>query len=239
MADSLFPNRYDHENFMKHSKKYLEAKSKVDKNKFYSLDEALNLIKEIAKAKFDESVEAHIRLGIDPAKGEQQVRATVVLPHGAGKTKKVAVFTENEKEAQESSADIFGGKELIEKIKNTGAIDFDVAVAAPEIMKDLAVIAKILGPKGLMPSPKSETVSKNIKKTVEELKKGKITFKNDETCNLHQFIGKVSWDIEKLRENYQAFLDAVKKARPSGVKGTYIKQIVLCSTMGPGLKIIV
>ena len=224
---------------MKKSKRYLTAASKVDKTKFYSLDEALNLIKEIAKAKFDESIEAHIRLGIDASKGEQQIRATVVLPHGAGKTKKVAVFSDNEKEVAESGADLSGGKELIEKIKNTGVIDFDVAVATPEIMKDMATIAKILGPKGLMPSPKNETVSKNIKKTVEELKKGKITFKNDETCNLHQFIGKVSWPVEKIKENYEVFLEAVKKAKPSGVKGAYIKQIVLCSTMGPGVKIMV
>jgi len=228
-----------HENFMKKSKRYLTAASKVDKTKFYSLDEALNLIKEIAKAKFDESIEAHIRLGIDASKGEQQIRATVVLPHGAGKTKKVAVFSDNEKEVAESGADLSGGKELIEKIKNTGVIDFDVAVATPEIMKDMATIAKILGPKGLMPSPKNETVSKNIKKTVEELKKGKITFKNDETCNLHQFIGKVSWPVEKIKENYEIFFEAVKKAKPSGVKGAYIKQIVLCSTMGPGVKIMV
>ena len=224
---------------MKKSKRYLTAASKVDKTKFYSLDEALNLIKEIAKAKFDESIEAHIRLGIDASKGEQQIRATVVFPHGAGKTKKVAVFSDNEKEVAESGADLSGGKELIEKIKNTGVIDFDVAVATPEIMKDMATIAKILGPKGLMPSPKNETVSKNIKKTVEELKKGKITFKNDETCNLHQFIGKVSWPVEKIKENYEIFFEAVKKAKPSGVKGAYIKQIVLCSTMGPGVKIMV
>ena len=224
---------------MKKSKRYLTAASKVDKTKFYSLDEALNLIKEIAKAKFDESIEAHIRLGIDASKGEQQIRATVILPHGAGKTKKVAVFSDNEKEVAESGADLSGGKELIEKIKNTGVIDFDVAVATPEIMKDMATIAKILGPKGLMPSPKNETVSKNIKKTVEELKKGKITFKNDETCNLHQFIGKVSWPVEKIKENYEIFFEAVKKAKPSGVKGAYIKQIVLCSTMGPGVKIMV
>lgn len=224
---------------MKTSKRMTEALSNVDKNKSYTLEEALTLIKQIAKAKFDESIEAHVRLGIDPAKGEQQVRATVVLPHGSGKTKKVAVFTDNEKEGQESGADLFGGKELIEKIKNTGVIDFDVAVATPEIMKDLSVIAKVLGPKGLMPSPKTETVSKNIKKTVEELKKGKITFKNDETCNVHQFVGKVSWDVKNITENYQAFMDALKKAKPSGVKGAYIKQIVLCSTMGPGIKIAV
>lgn len=222
---------------MKKTKRMLEAESKIDKNKFYTLEEALTLIKEVSKAKFDESIEAHVRLGIDPSKGEQQIRATVVLPHGAGKVKKVAVFTENEKEAQECGADIYGGKELIEKIKNSGVVEFDVAVATPEIMKDMALIAKILGPKGLMPSPKTETVTKNIKKTVEELKKGKITFKNDETANVHQFIGKISWDLNKLTENYNVFMEALKKVKPSGVKGAYIKQIVLCSTMGPGLKV--
>jgi large subunit ribosomal protein L1 len=222
---------------MKKSKRMSEAESKVDKNKFYTLDEALTLIKEVSKTKFDESVEAHIRLGIDPAKGEQQIRANVVLPHGAGKVKKVAVFTENEKEGAESGADVYGGKELIEKIKNTGVIEFDIAVASPEIMRDLSSIAKILGPKGLMPSPKNETVSKNIKKSVEELKKGKITFKNDETANVHQFIGKVSWDLIKLTENYNTFMEALKKVKPSGVKGAYITQVVLCSSMGPGIKI--
>lgn len=256
MGDSPVPNRYNHKiitffiriirtkfviirNKMKKSKRMLEAESKIDKNKFYSLDEALTLIKEVSKTKFDESVEAHIRLGIDPSKGEQQIRANVVLPHGAGKVKRVAVFTENEKEAIDAGADIYGGKELIEKIKNTGVIEFDIALASPEIMKDMASIAKILGPKGLMPSPKNETVSKNIKKSVEELKKGKITFKNDETANIHQFIGKVSWNLVKLTENYNAFMEALKKAKPSGVKGAYITQIVLCSSMGPGVKIIV
>ncbi len=208
-----------------------------DQNKSYPIDEAFKLVKENAKAKFDESVEVHIRLGIDPKKGEQQVRATAVLPHGTGKTKKIAVFTENEKEAKEAGADIVGGKELIQKIKTKGVIDFDIAVATPEIMKDLAQIAKILGPKGLMPSPKSETVTKNVKKIVKDLKGGKITFKNDETSNIHQAIGKVSWDTKKLKENFEAFLEAVKRARPAGVKGSYIKQVVLCSTMGPGVKV--
>lgn len=254
MGDSLVQDRYNHKiitffiriirtkfviirNKMKKSKRMTEAESKVDKNKFYSLDEALTLIKEISKTKFDESIEAHVRVGIDPAKGEQQIRVNVVLPHGAGKVKKVAVFTDNEAEAKESGADIYGGKELIEKIKNTGVLDFDIAVASPEIMRDMASIAKILGPKGLMPSPKNETVSKNIKKSVEELKKGKITFKNDETANIHQFIGKVSWDLVKLTENYNTFMEALKKAKPSGIKGAYITQIVLCSSMGPGVKI--
>ncbi len=209
----------------------------IDKNKFYPLDEAIKLVKENAKAKFDESVEVHFCLGLDPAKGEQQVRGTCVLPHGTGKSKKIAVFTENEKEAQETGAEIVGGQDLIAKIKTTGVVDFEVAVATPLIMKELAQIAKILGPKGLMPSPKNETVTKNIKKTVEELKKGKITFKNDETSNVHQVLGKVSWEAQKLKENFEAFLAAVRKVKPSGVKGVYIKQAVLCSTMGPGVKI--
>jgi len=211
-------------------------KLNFDQNNAYSIEEAVKLVKDNAKAKFDESVEVHIRIGIDPKKGEQQVRATVVLPHGTGKSKRVAVFTENETEAKEAGADIFGGKELINKIKAGGSLDFDVAVATPEMMKEIASIAKILGPRGLMPSPKNETVVKDIKKAAKQLKGGKINFKNDETSNIHQIIGKVSWDINKLKENYQTFVDAVKKAKPSGVKGVYIKQIVLCSTMGPSVK---
>lgn len=224
---------------MKRSKRYLTAKAKVDKNKLYSLAEALDLIKENAKVKFEESLEAHARLGTDPSKGEQQVRATVVLPHGTGKTKKIAVFTDNEKEAAEAGADIFGGKELINKIKTTGVIDFEVAIATPEMMKELAVVAKILGPKGLMPSPKNETVTANIKKAVSDLKGGKVVFRSDETCNVHQLLGKISWDKNKLTENFNSFMEALRKAKPSGVKGTYLKQVVLCSTMGPGIKIIV
>ena len=213
------------------------AKSKVEKSKLYSLDEALVLIKETAKAKFDESLEVHIRLGTDPKKGEQQVRATVVLPHGTGKSKKIAVFTENEKEAKEAGADIVGGKELINKIKTTGVIDFEIAVATPEMMKELAIVAKILGPKGLMPSPKNETVTNNIKKAVSDLKGGKIVFKTDENSNVHQLLGKVSWPEATLKENYETFMEALKKAKPSGIKGVYLKQVVLCSTMGPGVKI--
>jgi len=222
---------------MKKSKRMMMAKSKVEKSKLYSLDEALVLIKETAKAKFDESLEVHIRLGTDPKKGEQQVRATVVLPHGTGKSKKIAVFTENEKEAKEAGADIVGGKELINKIKTTGVIDFEIAVATPEMMKELAIVAKILGPKGLMPSPKNETVTNNIKKAVSDLKGGKIVFKTDENSNVHQLLGKVSWPEATLKENYETFMEALKKAKPSGIKGVYLKQVVLCSTMGPGVKI--
>ncbi len=212
-------------------------KNNFDKSKAYPIDEALKLLKENAKAKFDESVEVHVRLGIDPAKGEQQIRSSVVLPHGTGKSKRVAVFTENEKEAKEAGADIFGGKELIDKIRTTNVIDFDVAVATPEMMKELSSVAKILGPKGLMPSPKNETVTKDIKKAVTELKGGKITFKNDETCNIHQLVGKISWETNKLKENFEVLLGAIRKAKPAGVKGVYLKQAVICSSMGPGIKV--
>ena len=201
-----------------------------------TIQEALENIKKDAKAKFDESIEVHICTAIDPKKGEQQLRSICVLPHGTGKTKRVAVFTENEKEAKEAGADIVGGKELIQEIKNKNIINFDIAVATPDMMKDLAVIAKVLGPKGLMPSPKNETVVKDIIKAVKELKGGKIAFKNDETSNIHQIIGKVSWDVEKLLENYNAFMSAINKAKPAGIKGTFIKSITVCSTMGKGVR---
>lgn len=212
-------------------------KANFDREKAYSFDEAFKIVKDNASAKFDESIEVHIRTGIDPKKGEQQIRSTVALPHGTGKTKKIAVFTENEKEAKAAGADIVGGKDLINQIKNKGTIDFEIAVATPEMMKELSQIAKILGPKGLMPSPKNETVTKDVAKTVKELKGGKITFKNDETSNIHQMIGKVSWGNEKLKENFEVFMKAVNKAKPGGIKGDFIKQVVLCSTMGPGVKV--
>lgn len=214
-------------------------KKEIKDDKLYSIDEAFKLVKENARAKFDESVEVHVRLGIDPKKGEQQVRGTVVLPHGTGKSKKIAVFTQNEKEAKAAGADIIGGSELIKEIKNKGTIDFDVAVATSDMMKELAQVAKILGPKGLMPSPKNETITKDIKKTVTELKGGKITFKNDDTSNIHQMIGKVSWDEKKLKENFEALIEAVKKVRPGGVKGEFIRQLVICSSMGKGIRIMI
>ncbi len=208
-----------------------------EKETIYSFDEALKLVKDNASAKFDESLEVHIRTGIDPKKGEQQVRSTCILPHGTGKTKKVAVFTENEKEAKDAGADVVGGKELIAEIKSKGAIDFEIAVATPEMMRELAQIAKILGPKGLMPSPKNETVTKDVPKTVKELKGGKVAFKNDETSNIHQVIGKISWDESKLKENYEVFLSQVTKAKPATIKGIYVRAISICSTMGPGVKV--
>lgn len=211
--------------------------SQIDVAKVYSIDEALTLVRVLPKARFDESVEIHLHLGTDAQKTEQQVKGTVVLPHGTGKTKKIAVFTESPEEAKSAGADIVGGKELIEKIKTTGKIDFEVAITTPDMMKELAKVAKILGPKGLMPSPKNETVTNNVKKTIEEMKKGKITFKSDDTCNLHQIVGKLSWDLNKLKENIKAYLEAVRKAKPQGVKGDYIKKTVLCTTMGRAIKI--
>jgi len=208
--------------------------------KKYNINEALELIKKNAKAKFDESVDVHLKLGIDVKKGDQQVRGVVVLPHGSGKIKKIAVFSEKEDEIKEITkmGIIAGGDDLIEEIKKTGKCDFEVVVATPEIMKNLAKIARILGPKGLMPNPKTETVTTNIKKTIEELQKGKVTFKNDDSGNIHQAIGKVSWSIEKLKENIEAFLGVIKKSKPLKSKGVYFKNIAVCSTMGKGVKII-
>ena len=213
--------------------------AKVEKNKIYSIDEAIKLVKETSGVKFDASVEVHANLGIDPKKGEEQIRATVNMPHGTGKTKKIAAFVspEKEKEAKDAGADMVCGEEEIKKIKDTGKFDFELAVTTPDMMPKLAAIAKVLGPKGLMPNPKTETVSPNLKKMIEELKKGKVTFKNDDTSNIHQSIGKVSFTEEQLKENLTAFIEALKKAKPATSKGTFIKNLVICSAMGPAIRI--
>lgn len=221
-------------------KKYLETMKLIDPKKIYAPTEAIDLVKKTAKTKFDGSIEVHMHLGIDPKKGEQSVRGTVVMPHATGQTKRVAVFTVVHADAaKKAGADLVGGKELIAEIKSSGKCDFDVAVADPSMMKEIAMIAKVLGPKGLMPSPKNETVTDKIEKTVMELKRGKITFKNDDTGNVHQSIGKVSLDTAKLVDNFVAFLDAVKKAKPASAKGSYVQSVTVCSTMGPGIRIAV
>lgn len=235
---SLATGHSYHTKNMKRGKKYSSIAEKIEKNRIYSTEEAFNLLRECKVAKFDESVEVHMKLSLDTKKGDQQVRGAVVLPNGIGKVKKIAVVTSTKaNEAKEAGADFIGAEEFIEKIKQGKVDGFDVLVATPEIMPKLASVAKILGPRGLMPSPKTETVTDKIKETVEILKKGKISFKNDSNGVVHQVIGKVSFDAKKLEENYNSFLDAVQKAKPAGVKGKYILSISVCSTMGPGIKI--
>lgn len=221
------------------SKRMDDLVAKVDKTKVYTLDEAIALVKDTSNVKFDASVEVHARLGIDTKKSDQQIRATVVLPHGTGKTKRIAAFVgpNDEKAATAAGADLVLDEEDIKKIKDTGKIDFDIAVATPEMMPKLAVAARVLGPKGLMPNPKTDTVDKDVTKMIEALKKGKAAFKNDETGNIHQLVGKVSFDNTKLANNIKAFLEALQKAKPAGTKGTYIKSLYLTSAMGPSVKV--
>jgi len=224
---------------MPRSKRYVELKKLVDAKKLYSPAEAIELAKKTAKTKFDGSLEVHLRLGIDISKSDQQVRTTVVLPHSTGKTKRIAAFVtaDKEKDAKDAGAEIVGAEELIEEIAQTGKVDFDVAVATPDMMPKLAKVAKILGPKGIMPNPKTDTVGPNVKKMVEELKRGKVTIKNDSTGNIHQALGKVTLDSKDLLENFEAVLAAIKKNKPAGAKGTFIKNVVITSTMGPGIKV--
>lgn len=217
-------------------KRLNEVSQLVDKKKLYTLVEATELVKQTAKAKFDETVELHIKLGIDPKQSDQIVRGTVTLPHGIGKTRKVAVITKGEKqaEAKEAGADLIGGDDLIEDISK-GSLDFDILVATPDIMKDLSKVAKILGPKGLMPNPKAGTVTFEIGNTVKELKKGRVEYKNDSYGIIHCSVGKVSFDKEKLADNIKTLFEAVAKAKPSSSKGQYIKSVAISSTMGPGI----
>ncbi|MCK5085118.1 50S ribosomal protein L1 [Candidatus Parcubacteria bacterium] len=224
---------------MNKSKRYKNIKEKLDITKTYEIDEAIKMLIANSNVKFDESVEIHFRTNLDPKQADQQIRGTIVLPHGTGKEKKIAVFAEGDqaKEAEDAGADLVGGEDLIAKIKKTKETDFDIAVATPDMMRKLATVAKILGPKGLMPSPKTETVSTDIKKTVQQLKKGKLNFKNDETGNIHQMVGKISFGEDKLKENITAFVQIIRDSKPSGAKGDYIKNIVVTSTMGVGIKI--
>jgi len=224
---------------MPRGKKYVAAKLLVDRKKLYAPIDAVELVKKTSTSKFDGAIEAHLNLGIDVKKGDQQVRSTIIFPHSAGKTKKVIAFVaaDKEKDAKDAGADIVGAETLIDEIAKSGKMDFDVAVATPDMMPKLAKIAKILGPAGLMPNPKTDTVGPNVKKMVEEIKKGKVAFKNDATANLHLAIGKVSMDAKDVLANFVTLIESVKKAKPSSSKGTYIKSVTLKATMGPGVKV--
>lgn len=220
-------------------KNYQAAAVLVDKKKAHTLVEALELIARFPARKFDETVELHIRLGIDPKKGDQQVRSTLVLAHSVGKPKKIIAFVSGADEAiaKEAGADIIGGEELIDEITKSGKINFDIAVATPSMMPKLAKLAKTLGPKGLMPNPKTDTVSANVKQMISELRRGKVAFKNDDTGNLHIPVGKRSLTTDQLMENLNAALDVIKRVKPSSSKGTYIKSAFLTTTMGPAIKL--
>ena len=223
--------------YMKRGKRYNLVAEKRSEEKV-TLEDAVAFAKDGASAKFDESVEVHVRLNIDPKKGEQAVRGSVTLPHGTGKEVKVGVITEDKsEEAKKAGADVVGGQELIDKIKAGDLPDVDVLVATPDMMPKLAPAARVLGPRGLMPSPKTDTVTPNVEAAIESLKKGKSSFKNDNTGNIHQVIGKASFDAEKLVENYKAFMDAVEACKSEAHKGQLIVGINMCSTMGPSAKI--
>ncbi|GIV97312.1 MAG: 50S ribosomal protein L1 [Herpetosiphonaceae bacterium] len=225
----------------KHGKKYLAAVAKVDLSRHYTPEEAVELVKETSYTNFDATVEAHLRLGIDPRHADQQVRSTASLPHGTGKQVRVLVFAQGEGElrAREAGADIVGGDELIQRIEKENFLDFDVAVATPDMMGKVGRLGRILGRRGLMPNPKSGTVvqSADLPRVINEVKRGKVEFRNDKTGLLHVAIGKVSFSKEQILDNFAALMEAVKAAKPSGAKGTYIKSVTLTSTMGPGIKV--
>lgn len=224
---------------MKRGKNYVSAASAIDKTKQYEAAEALDLVISGSKAKFDETVEAHFRLGVDGRNADQQVRGVVVLPHGTGKSVKVLVIAKGEKakEAEEAGADFVGAEDIIEKIQKENWVDFDVCITTPDMMGLVGRIARILGPKGLMPNPKSGTVTMDVKKAISDVKAGKVEYRLDKTNNIHVIIGKVSFGKEKLAENFEVILAAINKARPAAAKGTYIKSATLATTMGPGVKV--
>ena len=224
---------------MKKGKKYTEAAKLIDRTMAYDTAEAVALVKKAATAKFDETVEAHIRTGCDGRHAEQQIRGAVVLPHGTGKTVRVLVFAKGDKanEAEAAGADYVGGEELIPKIQNEGWFEFDVVVATPDMMGVVGRLGRVLGPKGLMPNPKAGTVTMDVTKAINEIKAGKIEYRLDKTNIVHVPVGKVSFTEEQLADNFQAIMDAIVKAKPSSLKGTYLKNITLASTMGPGVKV--
>ena len=224
---------------MKRGKKYLEAAKTIEKGNLYDVAEAVSLVKKTAVAKFDETIEAHIRTGCDGRHADQQIRGAVVLPHGTGKKVRILVFAKDAKaeEAQAAGADYVGGMELIEKIQKENWFEFDVVVATPDMMGVVGRIGRVLGPKGLMPNPKAGTVTMDVTKAVQDIKAGKIEYRLDKTNIIHAPVGKASFTEEQLTENFQTLIEAINKARPAAVKGQFLKSVVLTSTMGPSVKI--
>lgn len=224
---------------MKRGKKYIEAAKLVDRAALYEAQVAMELVQKAAIAKFDETVEAHIKLGVDSRHADQQVRGAVVLPHGTGKTVRVLVFAKGDKakEAEEAGADFVGAEELIPKIQNEGWLDFDVVVATPDMMAVVGRLGRVLGPKGLMPNPKAGTVTPDVTKAIADIKAGKIEYRLDKTNIIHVPIGKVSFGTQKLLDNFHTLMNAVIKAKPAAAKGQYLKSVAVSSTMGPGIKI--
>ena len=224
---------------MKHGKKYTEAAKTVDRATLYDPEEAIALVKKTATAKFDETIEVHIRTGCDGRHADQQIRGAVVLPHGTGKSVRVLVFAKGAKadEATAAGADFVGADDLIPKIQNEGWLDFDVVVATPDMMGVVGRLGKVLGPKGLMPNPKSGTVTMDIQKAIEDIKAGKVEYRLDKSNIVHVPVGKASFTEEQLKDNFEALVGAIVKARPAAVKGQYMKSVILASTMGPGVKV--
>ncbi len=225
---------------MKHGKNYQDSVKAFDLSKQYEASEAINVMLGTAKAKFDETIELHVRLGVDPRQADQQVRGVLVLPHGTGKTKRVLVIAKGAKAdaAAAAGADYVGAEELIAKIQNDNWFDFDVMITTPDMMGMVGRIGRVLGPKGLMPNPKSGTVTMDVEKAIKEVKAGKVEYRLDKTAIIHCPIGKKSFGAEKLTENYTALMDAIIKAKPAAAKGTYLKSVTLASTMGPGVKVL-
>jgi len=223
----------------KRGKKYLESKKAYDSTKEYELEEALKIVEQSAKAKFDETVELHLKLGVDSRHADQQVRGTIILPHGTGKTQKILAFVKEDRidEAIEAGADYAGGAELAEKIQKENWLDFDVVIATPDMMATVGKVARILGPQGLMPNPKTGTVTMDVKQAIEEVKAGKVEYRTDKANLIHVPTGKVSFGNEKLAENIRALLTAVVKDKPAAAKGRYIRSVTVTSTMGPGVKL--
>ena len=225
---------------MKYGKKYVDSLKAFDRSKQYEVEEAIDIVLNSAKAKFDETIEFHTRLGVDPRQADQQVRGVLVLPNGTGKTKRVVVIAKGAKAdaAAAAGADYVGAEELIAKIQNDNWFDFDVMITTPDMMGMVGRIGRVLGPKGLMPNPKSGTVTMDVEKAIAEVKAGKVEYRLDKTAIIHCPIGKKSFGAEKLLENYTALMDAIVKAKPASAKGTYLKSVTLASTMGPGVKVV-